>query len=39
MNEIKDLISVGMPIRNGIDFIELAMNSIQSQTFKNIEII
>ena len=33
------IVSVGMPIRNGIDYIEKAMISILNQTEKNIEII
>ncbi|MDA7546237.1 glycosyltransferase family 2 protein [Alphaproteobacteria bacterium] len=39
MNQIKNLISIGMPIRNGINFINEALDSIQNQTVKNLEII
>ncbi|WP_159474345.1 glycosyltransferase [Dyadobacter sp. 3J3] len=33
------LVTIGMPVFNGEDFIEMAVNSILNQTFKNFELI
>lgn len=38
-NKLKPIVSVGMPIRNGIDHVQDAIESILKQTEKNIEII
>ncbi len=34
-----DLVSVGMPVRNGGKYLELALDSILAQDYKNLEII
>ena len=39
INKVEPIVSIGMPVRNGIEYIAVAISSILKQTEKNIEII
>ena len=36
---VSPLVSIGLPVRNGEDYIDLTLKSLLSQSFKNFELI